>query len=86
MEGLIIQIPESVLIATGQPPEAFIAEAKLILAARLFEMGRLSSGKAAELCGLDRVSFLLGLHRLGVAAADLDEEEWAEELRYVRGQ
>jgi hypothetical protein len=40
---------------------------------KLFELGRLSSGRAAQLCGMDRVTFLLSLHRVGVAAIDLDE-------------
>jgi hypothetical protein len=45
---LTIDIPESVLLATGQSREEFIREAKFLLAAKLFEMGRLSSGKAAQ--------------------------------------
>jgi hypothetical protein len=33
---------------------------------------------------MDRVSFLLGLHRVGVAAIDLDEEEFEHDARYAR--
>lgn len=44
-------------------------------AAKLFEMKRLSSGAAATLVGVDRVAFLLELHRYGVAMIDLTEEE-----------
>lgn len=86
MHTLSIEIPETVLLATGQSREEFIQEAKLLLAAKLFELGRLSSGKAAMLCGMDRVTFLLNLHRAGVAALDLDERELEDDLRYARGE
>lgn len=85
MDNLIIEIPEDVLIATGQSREDFVREATFLLAAKLFERGRLSSGKAARLCGMDRVTFLLSLHRAGVAAIDLDEREMHDELGYARG-
>lgn len=43
--------------------------------AELFEMKRIPSGIAAALAGLDRISFLLSLHRYGVNMVDLDEDE-----------
>ena len=86
MQSLNIEIPESVLLATGQSREEFVREPKFLLAAKLFELGRLSSGKAAEICGMDRVTFLLSLHRAGVAAIDLDEREREDEFRYGRDE
>ncbi|RLC66331.1 MAG: UPF0175 family protein [Chloroflexi bacterium] len=53
----------------------FEQEARMAMAVKLFEMKRLSSGMAARLAGLDRASFLLNLHRYGVAMIDLDEDE-----------
>lgn len=35
---------------------------------------------------MDRVTFLLSLHRVGVPAIDLDEREMEEEFRYGRGE
>lgn len=86
MSALTIDIPENILLATGQSREEFVREAKFLLAAKLFELGRLSSGRAAQLCGMDRVTFLLSLHRAGVAAIDLDAREMEEEFRYARGE
>ncbi len=77
MQQLTIDIPESVLIATGQSREEFIMEAKIILAAKLFESGRLSSGKAAEICGMTRYEFLDEVGHRGIPMVDLDEEELA---------
>lgn len=86
MDTLKIEFPESILIPTGQTREGFLEEARFLLATKLFEMGRLSSGRAAEVCGLDRVTFLLSLHRVGVAALDLDEHDMADDVRYARGE
>ena len=83
MHPLTIEIPENVLLATGQSREEFIREAKMLLAAKLFELGRLSSGKAAQLCGMGRVDFLFTVSRMGIPVADLDEEEIKREFADV---
>ena len=63
-----------------QTREEFEREAKMAMAVKLFEMKRLSSGKAARLAGMDRVSFLLDLHRYGVAMIDLVEAELQSDI------
>lgn len=83
MSTLAIEFPESILVAAGQSREEFVREGKFLLAVKLFEVGRLSSGKAAEMCGLSRAEFLLTLGRMGIPAVDLDEEELAEEFTDV---
>ncbi len=52
----------------------------MAMTAKLFEMKRISSGLAAQLAGMDRVTFLLKLHRYGVAMIDLTEEELLSDL------
>jgi predicted HTH domain antitoxin len=52
----------------------------MAMAVKLFEMKRLSSGMAAKLAGVDRVPFLLSLHRYGVAMIDLDDEDLLADL------
>ena len=86
MHQLTIQYPDDLLVALGANREQFEQEARFALAAKLFELGRLSSGKAARLAGMDRVTFLLSLNRVGVAMLDLDETEMADERRYVSGE
>lgn len=75
-----IDVPDDVLAATGQSAEDFVREARFLLALKLFEMGRISSGRAADLAALGHVDFLLRASRMGVPIADLDEEDLAEEL------
>lgn len=75
-----IDLPENVLLATGQSKEEFVREAKFLLALKLFELGRLSSGQAAKLCDMQRIDFLLLLGKMGIAIADLDEAEMEREF------
>jgi tetratricopeptide (TPR) repeat protein len=59
---------------------------RFVFAAMIFERGWLSSGKAARLAGLDRVTFLTNLYRVGIAVLDLDEEELENQASYVNAQ
>lgn len=84
MQTLTISLPEDVLLSTGQSREEFADEARFLLAAKLFELGRLSSGKAAALCGMGRVEFILAAGKVGVPVIQMDEEELRRELDDVR--
>jgi len=86
MQQLTIEYPDDLLVALGANRAQFEQEARFTLAAKLFELGRLSSGAAGRLAGMDRVTFLLSLHRVDVAMLDLDEREMADERRYASGE
>ena len=60
-------------------------EARVEIACRLFDAGKLALWPAAQLAGMSRVEFLLGLQRLGAPALDLDEGEMAAEAEFGRG-
>ena len=77
---LTVDYPDSLPDALHRTPAEFEHEAKMAMAAKLFEMKRLSSGAAANLVGVDRVSFLLELHPYGVPMIDLTEEELRADL------
>jgi predicted HTH domain antitoxin len=75
---LRIPYDDSVLLETSLSQEEFEREAAFLLAAKLYELGRLSSGKAAELCGKGRVEFLLVLSHAGVPMSNLRPEDVEE--------
>lgn len=72
---LKIDYPDNLPDALQQTREQFEQEAKMAMAVKLFEMKRISSGMAAQLAGIDRVSFLLNLYHYGVPMIDLTQEE-----------
>lgn len=60
---VVINVPEEVLLAEKTDEVSFANELKVLAAVKLYELGRLSSGMAAELAGISRVEFLLELRR-----------------------
>ena len=55
-------------------------EVSLAAAVKLFELGKISSGKAAELAGMAKPLFLGTLAELGVSASTLSAEEIADDI------
>ncbi|MCC6897639.1 MAG: UPF0175 family protein [Polyangiaceae bacterium] len=68
------------LRALATEPEGAARELRMAAAAKLFELGRLSSGAAAELAGLPRMLFLSRLAEFGVAALSTTESELRDDL------
>lgn len=58
---IVIDVPESVLLAEKTDAESFGRQVRLLAAIKLYELGRLSSGRAAEMADMSRVEFLLRL-------------------------
>ena len=77
---LEIEYPENLPDVLLTTHAGFEQEAKMAMAVKRFEMRRLSSGMAAALVGMDRVSFLLRLSDFGVPMIDLDADELAEDI------
>jgi predicted HTH domain antitoxin len=63
------------------PPDVSEDDARLLLAVRLFEEGRVSLGKAAEIAGYGRPAFMEILVHKGVASVSYPAEELADDLR-----
>jgi predicted HTH domain antitoxin len=77
---ITIEVPEKVLLAEKTDEISFARELRVLAAVKLYELGRLSSGRAAELAGMSRVEFLLELGRYKVfpLEAELQDLENAD--------
>ena len=76
MTTLEIQVPDDALLSLGHGSRSLAREVLLWAAVKLFELGKLSSGRAAELVGMSRVEFLTTLPEYQVGPFEhLDAED-----------
>ena len=80
MMQLVIDYPDALPDALRVSRNEFEQEARMAMAVKLFELGRLTSGQAAQLAGVPRVTFILDLHRYGVSPIQITPDELADDF------
>ena len=75
MSQVLLTVPDNASLALHVKPDEVGGELLLAAAVKLYEVGRLSSGAAAELAGIPKPLFLQKLAAYGVAAFQLSDEE-----------
>ncbi len=73
MKTLILQIPDTLDLDDR--------EAAMLLAAKLYEQGKLSLGQAAEVAGYSKRTFMELLSRYNVPVFDYDPSEIANDIK-----
>lgn len=74
-------VPENFQMSVELTRPEFDYHLRLMAALKMFELGQISSGKAAELCGISRVDFFDACSRYQVSLFNYSAEEMEEELR-----
>ncbi|MBF0134952.1 MAG: UPF0175 family protein [Magnetococcales bacterium] len=74
---IVIDVPEQILISEKMDEISFAHEMCLLTAIKLYELGRLSSGRAAELAGISRVEFLMLLKQYKIFPLESELQELA---------
>jgi len=72
---LTIPYSEDLLLSLKSDPEHFE-----LLAVKRYELGRVTTGTAAQLAGMDRVRFIFELDRFGLSPIGVDPDELAEDI------
>lgn len=80
---LTIEYGDDLLHRLGISKQSFSEEARFLLAAKLYELGRLSSGEAAKFAGKGRVEFLMSLNSIGVPVSNLSADDLESELNFA---
>jgi predicted HTH domain antitoxin len=79
-EELTIRYPAGLERAIHLTKEEMEQHLRLMAALKMFELGKISSGKAAELAGMSRVEFFEACGRYRVSLFNYSEEELQREL------
>jgi predicted HTH domain antitoxin len=76
---LVIRYPDELLLSLKETPEEFERQARVLLAVKLYELGKVSTGMAAQLAGMGRVAFMFELGRFGLSPVGVDADELAQD-------
>ena len=80
LRELKIPYSDDLLLSLKESPAEFEAEARLLLAVKLYELGKVTTGMAARLAGISRVAFIFSLARFGLSPIGVDREELSEDF------
>lgn len=90
MEKILLEIPDEVLISLKETPSEFSRNLLMLAAVKLYQMGKLSSGRAAQLAGIPRVIFLQSIEGLKITypsgfenAVHMTTEEMEQHIRLM---
>jgi predicted HTH domain antitoxin len=75
MSQVTLSIPDEILLALKATPDDVASRIRFAAAVKLYEIGQLSSGAAAQLAGVPKPFFLSRLADYGVNTFDLSEDE-----------
>lgn len=84
MSKITFECPDDILQTLGETPVHFAEKGRLLLAIKLFELGRLSSGQAARFVDMERVVFLDALKDYQVSTINLSLEELAKDFFHAK--
>jgi predicted HTH domain antitoxin len=81
IEEIGMKYPSGFELAVHMTKEEMESHIRLMAALKMFELGKVSSGKAAQLAGMSRVEFLETCGRYRISVFNYPAEELEQEIR-----
>ena len=81
MTEIQLAVPDELTLVLQAEQANLAAEVSMAAAVKLYELGKLSAGAAAELAGIPKPLFLSRLADYGLPTFDLTEEELRKDLK-----
>lgn len=80
MSQVTLSIPDEILLALKVTPDELASRVCFAASVKMYEIGQLSSGAAAQLAGVPKPYFLSRLADYGVNTFNLSEDELIHDL------
>jgi len=81
---LSIELPDDLAIALNMDEENLERDIRLFAAIKLYEIGKLSIGKASELANVNKIKFIELLGDYNIPTVDYPPDELDEELNLMK--
>lgn len=78
---MVMTYPDDLIQAVQLTQEEFAMQVRLMAALKMFELGKLSATKAAELANMSRLEFMEACGRYGVSLYNYPADEIETELQ-----
>ncbi|MBN2382667.1 UPF0175 family protein [bacterium] len=78
---LKIDIDDDVLLGLNISADEMALELRIAAAIKMYEVGRISQGKAAQIAGLSRAEFITALSKFKISPVQEEEAELLETIR-----
>jgi predicted HTH domain antitoxin len=83
-QTITIDFPSDILLALNENENEFKKNIKISLAIRLYQLEKLTIGKAAQLCGLSRFDFETLLSENGIPISNLSIDDIIDDSKKLK--
>ncbi len=84
MTAIQLELEDDLAALLGELDLSLARSARELMVLELFRRGTLTSGRAAQLLGMDRWDFVRHASHLGIAYFALTEQEWQDEVEQAQ--
>jgi predicted HTH domain antitoxin len=83
-QNITIELPSDILLTLNENEKELKQDIKISLALRLYQLEKLTIGKAAQIAGLSRLEFDSVLVRNGISVSNLSNEDVFNDIQKLK--